>query len=235
MSKFLKIMVALMVTTLALASCRMNLDKKFQIDKENKEVTIRNFKNFNSFERIKINAVCDVSFAQGDTFSITASGEKSNIDALIIKSEKGELDINCKSMKKLTRISDSPTAHIEITAPDLIGVELCGAGRFTADQIIDTDTLQLLIKGAGVINVKEVICDKLVADLRGAGTMQLGPITSQCASLELKGVGVLGVDFENGGDVDARLTGVGTININGHVKSLQKVIRGTGNINSRDE
>lgn len=234
MSKLTKIMVALMVTTLALTSCEVNLNKNFHSNKEKGEETIRNFKNFKPFERITIDAVCNISFVQGDTLSITATGEKSNIDALIIKSENGELNINCKSMKKLTRLSDAQNVDIEISAPDLIGVELRGAGRFTADEPIDTDTLLLQIKGAGVIEVNEIICDKLVADLRGAGTMNLGPITSQETQLRLKGVGMLDADFTSGGDVLAQLTGVGTINVNGRVKSIQKTVLGTGSINSND-
>lgn len=234
MSKTKKIMLALVVAAFVLASCNIHLNKRHHTVKAESEETIRNFKNIKPFEQITIESYCNVSFVQGDTFRITASGEKSLINALVIKSDNGELRINHKQMSKLTRLSDKGVTHVEITAPDLIGVELRGAGRFVASQPIDTDTLRLMIKGAGVIEFNELVCDKLFADLRGAGTMKLGPITSQSTSLELKGVGMLEADFASGGDVDTQLTGVGTININGRVKSLQKSVRGTGSINSKD-
>ncbi|MBQ9637292.1 MAG: DUF2807 domain-containing protein [Prevotella sp.] len=236
MSKPIKIMVVLVLAALSLTSCEINygnLAKVTSRDKVKHEETTRIFKNFKPFERIVINSVCKVSYEQGDTFSVIATGKKSELESLIVTSDNGELTIDYSTMKKLTRMSAAPDIRIAVVSPDLIGVEMRGAGQFKSEHPVDTDTLRLTLKGAGVFSMGELVCDRLIADLRGAGTMNLENITTQSASLELKGVGLLQADFESCGDVAARLTGVGTINVDGNVKRLSKRIHGTGSINDK--
>jgi len=231
MKRKTKLMATLLICGLVFSSCiRVNRSISKRISKV--EVINRNYKNINSFERIDIDAVCGVEYRQSDTTSVTATGDKDDLDALMVKAEDGKLIIKFKQTKNISRLSDIDDVKFVISSPDLIEVNMKGAGQFETLGPLDTDTLRLMLKGAGEMEIENLICDRLEATLHGTGNFDFDNITSQSALLELKGIGNIETEFANGGDVEARLKGVGNIEIEGNINSLSKSIKGTGNIDN---
>jgi hypothetical protein len=75
-----------------------------------------------------------------------------------------------------------------------------------------------------------IICDRLLAELKGAGKIKLGPIASQDCEINLKGVGKVDANFERCNNIDANIMGVGKVKLSGHAKKYDAHIMGTGKI-----
>ena len=150
--------------------------------------------------------------------------------ALDIKNQDGRFVIGYKTSHKVTRLKDDEMLKVVITTPDLIEVEMNGAGVFWSGNPIDTDTLLLQMKGAGKIEMGSIVCDRLQAELKGAGKIKLGPIASQDCEINLKGVGKVDANFERCDNIDANIMGVGKVKLSGHAKKYDAHIMGTGKI-----
>ncbi|MCR5129860.1 MAG: DUF2807 domain-containing protein [Prevotella sp.] len=229
MNKSAKIMTALLLSGLTFSSC-VRFNRTIDISKEKVEVVNRNYKEISTFERIYVDAACEIEYTQSDTTSVTATGDKDDLDALMVKVEDGKLIIKFKQTKNISRISDIDDIKFVISSPDLIEVNMRGAGEFETQGVVDTDTLRLLLKGAGQVDIDHLICDRLETTLHGTGNFDFDDITCQSALIELKGVGNIKANFTSGGDVEANLKGVGNIEIEGNIRAISKSVKGTGNI-----
>lgn len=186
------------------------------------------------FCRISIESLADVSYRQDSVARVIVKGSRKAVGATTISNKDEQLIIGYKTSHKLTRISDDDVLKIEICSPDLIEVEMRGAGSFKSEMPIDTDTLRIFMKGAGTISLDSIICDQLHAELKGAGTLRVGPVKAQNSSLILRGVGTMDGRFNDSGTVDCVLRGVGTIKLAGTAKHVSQSIKGTGTINTSD-
>ena len=179
--------ICLMAAAVLTTSCHVRVNKTVTHSKVTKTYSGTAVK---PFDRIIIDAFCDVRYVQGDSTSVAISyADPEDFAALDIKNEDGSFVIGYKTSHKVTRLKDDDMLKVVITTPDLIEVEMNGAGVFRSDNPIDTDTLLLQMKGAGKIEMGSIICDRLLAELKGAGKIKLGPIASQDCEINLKGVG----------------------------------------------
>ena len=220
--------ICLMAAAVLTTSCHVRVNKTVTHSKVTKTYSGTAVK---PFDRIIIDAFCDVRYVQGDSTSVSISyAEPEDFAALDIKNQDGRFVIGYKTSHKVTRLKDDDMLRVVITTPDLIEVEMNGAGVFRSDNPIDTDTLLLQMKGAGKIEMGSIICDRLLAELKGAGKIKLGPIASQDCEINLKGVGKVDANFERCNNIDANIMGVGKVKLSGHAKKYDAHIMGTGKI-----
>ncbi|MBR6493925.1 MAG: DUF2807 domain-containing protein, partial [Prevotella sp.] len=175
-------------------------------------------------------AICDVHYTQGETAKVKIVASDSEvmkkIDVMVLN---GCLDIRSDG-RGWSNWRKKRTVSVYVTSPDLIEVDMHGAGSFKVEGNLDTDTLRLRLKGAGDMDFENIVCDRLDAHLEGVGNMDFNRLQTQQASLSLKGVGDIDAHFVNSGSVVCTLNGVGDIDLSGEVKSLQKRKKGTGEI-----
>ena len=222
--------IALVAIVLLASSC----DVKTTHSKRHPKVT-KSYTHMKPFDSIIIDDFCEVTYHQGDSTKIDVSYTTlTNRDDLKIENHNGRLSIGFKPSHKFLRISDKDVLKVTITTPDLIEVDMEGAGKFTAVTPIDTDTLLLKTKGAGSISVGELVCDHLIAELEGVGKIMLGPVTAQRSVLHLTGVGKIEADFHESGFIDCQLKGVGKIKLKGSADSWNGTVLGTGKIDSKE-
>ena len=224
--------ISLMAITLLATSCEVKVNKTVTHSKVTKTYSGSAVK---PFDRIVIDAFCDVRYTQGDSTSVAISyADPEDFAALDIKNEDGSFVIGYKTSHKVTRLRDDDMLKVTITTPDLIEVDMNGAGRFWSGNPIDTDTLLLQLKGAGKISISSLVCDHLITELKGAGKIELGPIAAQECVINLKGVGKVDADFERCNNIDANIMGVGKVKLSGHAKHYDAHIMGTGKIDHDD-
>ena len=132
------------------------------------------------------------------------------------------------------RVDHSEKADIYVSSPDLISVVMRGAGDFEAKNLLDTDTLNVELNGAGNIDFDRIVCDEAYLIVKGAGNLEVDKLTANRTKIAMLGVGNADVEFVNAGHVDCLLSGVGNIDLEGTVKSLSKNVRGTGNIDTTE-
>lgn len=246
------ILMALAALVVLVGSCDWKVEKNDKGTKEEKAV--KTYYDLLPFERIRINVPCDIYYTQGDTTKVKIVASKNQlasktdvsvwgikhskkvyvkdfIDKIDVTSDGGWLQI---SKKKRSNWKRKNWVSIYITSPDLIEVDMHGAGSFNVEGNLDTDTLRLRLKGAGNMDFPNIICDRIEAHLKGVGDMDFHQLQTQLAELNLRGVGDIDAHFVKSGSVRCTLQGVGDIDLTGEVKSLVKKVQGTGEIGVSD-
>ncbi|MBR6445387.1 MAG: DUF2807 domain-containing protein [Prevotella sp.] len=219
------ILIALTALVVLVGSCNWKVEKKVNLSG-----AMATIPDVEPFERIRIDAICDVHYTQGETAKVKIVASDSEvmkkIDVMVLN---GCLDIRSKG-KGWSNWRKKRTVSVYVTSPDLIEVDMHGVGSFKAEGNLDTDTLRLRLKGTGDMDFQNIICDRIEAHLEGVGNMDLHQLQTQHAEISLKGVGDLDAHFVKSGSVVCTLRGVGDIDLSGEVKSLQKRKQGTGKI-----
>lgn len=227
-SKDMKKLLLLLVAVLALGSC----GARHHHANRRQTTSVRHVR---PFERIEVKGACNVKYVQADSFSVKVVGGADAVDNLLTEFVDNALRIRMKEGFRafsLDRRGMVPTVYV--SSPDLVAVNMLGAGEFEASEAIDTDTLTVFLKGAGDIDLGHVVCDEFRSTLHGVGNVGVAELATQRADIRLKGVGNVDVRFVDGGVATAQLEGVGNITLAGSLRSLQKTVRGTGNIDTDD-
>lgn len=225
----LMVLAALVVLV---SSCNWKVEKHFK--GSNGPKVTKNIENVAPFERIRIDAPCNVYFTQGDTTMVKVVASDAEVmEKFKVTVDDGCLDIRMKG-KGWSNWKKKRSATIYVSSPDLIEVDMHGAGNFEVEGQLDTDTLRLRLKGAGNMDFPNIICDRIEAHLKGVGNMDFHQLQTQQAEISLRGVGNIDAHFVKSGSVRCTLQGVGDIDLSGEVKSLVKKVQGTGKIDVSD-
>lgn len=214
------------------------------------------------FTRIEVKGSTKVYYTQGDKFEVRIHGKAEFVEQVEIWKDGETLYISQKGtqingwsdfVKAIKRGSNEIFLAVYVTSPDLIGVTLSGSGDFTAKETVDTDNLNLVLRGSGDIDFKNILCDNLDASLSGSGDIEIRKVECITSRLNLRGSGDLKVkqfkvrktdiNLVGSGDIDvecvacdeinARLTGSGDITISGQKNKVNQEKRGSGDINIR--
>ncbi len=205
------------------------------------------------FERIRLQGSPDIKYTQGKTWSVRVKAPKSIIKNVQTRVENKTLIVSVKSgsVFRFSSLKDNDVT-VYVTSPDLIGVEVQGSGDFECKSHVDTDNLDINLKGSGDIDFYDIICDRIKVSLVGSGDVEIKKVVTQYSDvelvgsgdvkisqlnakdtkLELKGSGDIKVANQNCGTVTCRLVGSGDITLTGTVKQLNKTSRGSGDINT---
>lgn len=203
------------------------------------------------FERIRLQGSPDIKYTQGKTWSVRVKAPKRIIKNVQTRVENQTLVVSIKSGFSINSLKGN-NVTVYVTSPDLIGVEVQGSGDFESKSHVDTDNLQLSLRGSGDIEFYDVICDRVNISLVGSGDVEIKNVTTQYSSvelvgsgdvklgqrnaketkLELKGSGDIKVTSQKCGIVNCRLVGSGDITLSGTIKQLNQVTRGSGDINT---
>lgn len=239
--KRLLVFLGAMLSFLSFAAC--NSQKEMNTDAGDGHYEAeRNVGKLPYFNKIVIDGVVDVVYRQGDGKSIKVKGDAKAVELVSLKVDAQTRtlhvaltgnDWNIIRSKKKLSMNRSVDAVVYVTSPDLVGVEMHGAGDFKARGLLDTDTLRVLLHGAGDMDFDHVVCDEAYLTLRGAGDIDFDKLTARYSKLLLNGVGDIEVDFADAGHVDCQLMGVGDIDLKGNVKSLRRKVAGTGDIDTK--
>lgn len=203
------------------------------------------------FERIRLVGSPDIKYIQGKTWSVRVKAPQKVMKKVETRVEGNCLVVSMKdhSIFSLKTIKGGEVT-VYVTSPDLIGVEVNGSGDFESKGQVDTDNLDIRLKGSGDIVFDEVICDAVKTSLVGSGDVEIKNVTTQYSSvelvgsgdvkmnqkharktqLELKGSGDIKVHSDQCGIIDCRLVGSGDITLTGSAKKLTQTIRGSGDI-----
>ncbi len=203
------------------------------------------------FERIRLLGSPDIKYAQGKTWSVRVKAPKNEMKKVVTRVEGNCLVVSMQGNNTFSfRPMKDNGVTVYVTSPDLVGVEVNGSGDFESKGPVDTDNLDIKLKGSGDIVFYDVICDRIKTSVVGSGDVEIKNVTTQYSSvelvgsgdvkmsqkkvkqtqLELKGSGDIKVNNDQCGTVDCRLIGSGDITLTGCVKKLNRTTRGSGDI-----
>lgn len=121
------------------------------------------------FDRLDIGSALQINVRQGSSFAVSASGRKSDIDDLEATVTGGKLRVRYRD----TRWNNNRKgAKIEITMPQLRGIDFSGASRSTVSGFRNQGNLDVEISGASTSTV-EIDATRLNLDLSGASNVTL--------------------------------------------------------------
>mgnify|MGYP000662193098 CR=1 FL=1 len=206
------------------------------------------------FERIRLQGSPDIKYTQGKAWSVRVKAPKSMMKNVQTRLEGNCLVVSVKSGKlfHLNSLKDLDVT-VYVTSPDLIGVEIQGSGDFESKSHVDTDNLDIRVKGSGDVSFEDVICDRVTVSLVGSGDVDIKHVVTQYSSvelvgsgdvkisqhkakeskLELKGSGDIKLANQQCGIISCRLAGSGDITLTGTVRRLDKVTLGSGEIKTK--
>ena len=238
MKRIFSIMMAL-AFVFAFAACNASNAKEGLDAKNGKSISYdgrkvtKQLKSLPYFNKIVLDGALDVEFSQASRGGVAIKGRKSIVENVKVKVKNQTLYLSLDE-KDWFRVDHSEKADIYVSSPDLISVVMRGAGDFEAKDLLDTDTLNVELNGAGNIDFDRIVCDEAYLIVKGAGNLEVDKLTANRAKIAMLGVGNADVEFKNAGHVDCLLSGVGNIDLEGTVKSLSKNVRGTGNIDTTE-
>ena len=240
----------LMVVAVMSTSCMRQL-KELEIGDGPVVTETRNLKGF---EKIEINGSPNVYYTQADSFSVRVKCSKEGQENILTEVNHGTLSIRNRGKVGVVNIviHDEDEAEIYVTSPDLIAVRLNGSGDFMSEQRIDTDQMEITLRGSGDIDFKDLICDECRVELVGSGNIDINRLEAKSSDvsligsgdvyidqwrvlstrLGLKGSGDIKVGFQEGCQaVDCELRGSGDITLSGVIMRFSQHKSGSGDVN----
>lgn len=205
------------------------------------------------FEEIEINGSPTVYYTQSDHFSVKLKGSESQVKDILTEMDGKTLVIRNKRKFGIfnVQLGDDDDVAVYVTSPDITSIRLNGSGDFISHERIDTDNMDILLRGSGDIQVSDLICDRCHVELIGSGDLDVSRLEAQevsglligsgdldlgllkvdDTSLSLKGSGDIDADFREGcGSVDCELRGSGDITLKGTVRRFNQHTTGSGSV-----
>ena len=217
--------------------------------------TVTQVRPIKGFEQIDIFGSPTVIYEQGNGFSVKVKGPENLVNKIITELDDHTLVIRNKGKIGMVNISLTGNDHLEVyvTSPDLTAIRLNGSGDFVSHRRIDTDNMEITLRGSGDIDISDLICDHCVMEvvgsgdldidrletrtsevsLVGSGDVELKQVNVRSTDITLRGSGDISVDFMEGcQEVQATLTGSGDVTLKGHVRKYAQQKSGSGDIDT---
>lgn len=214
---------------------------------------VAEWRSLKGFEEIEISGSPTVYYNQADSFSVKVKGPEILVKNIVTESNGKTLVVRNKGKIGMFNVQfgEDDELAVYVTSPDLTSICLNGSGDFISRQLIDTDDMDVTLRGSGDIQINNLICDRCNVELIGSGDIDLTSVEAQEASailigsgdidlclrnvndtrLSLKGSGDITAEFsEDCGAVDCDLRGSGDITLEGKVKRFSQYKSGSGDI-----
>lgn len=205
------------------------------------------------FEEVEVVGSPNVYYTQADSFSVRVKGPDNFVDNILTEKNGKTLTVRNKGKWGVVNISfsDEDELAVYVTSPDLVAVRVNGSGDFVSTDLIDTDNMNITLRGSGDINIDKLLCDRCDVELIGSGDIDLPEVEAKETSaalvgsgdikmglskvadtrLSLKGSGDIKVDFSEGcRSVDCTVNGSGDIGLSGKIGHFRGEKHGSGDI-----
>lgn len=174
--------------------------------------------DLSGFSKIRIDGVYLVNVTQGDSFSVTTSGDEKEM-------KKSKVELNGDTLilgsKKKTWSGNKGERHgitTTITLPSLEAISINGVSEFTGDNL-NLGDLDLNVNGVADMTLSGT-CDDLTASINGVGDIDLKGLECETGDLSVNGAGEMSAFTSK--SVKARVNGVGEMKIYGDPQDVDK-------------
>jgi hypothetical protein len=198
------------------------------------------------FDAVSLEYPAKVTIHQGKAESVTLKGDDNLLPQILVEVDGDTLRIDSSERSWGDRVSPSQPLEVEITVKDLRQVHFPSAGSLTVEKLT-TDSLEISVSGAGDIALRDLdagsldialsgagsvdadgTADKLNVRISGAGEFKGGDLHSQTAETHISGMGSATVWVDK--ELDASISGAGSVNYYGDPTSVQEQISGAGDV-----
>ncbi len=199
-----------------------------------------------AFEAVAFEYPADITIQQGEKDTVVIQAEDDLLQQLSTEVTSGKLTIKTLVTDWKTRVNPTNPVKITITMKNPKEIEFAAPVGTVQVNGLQTETLKLVLSGAGQVKVSGIEVGVLDGVLSGAGDMQVagaadeiklllsgtgnfnaGDLSSQKAIVELSGMGDVIVRVES--ELAATLSGAGSVKYFGNPRVTQTVT-GAGSI-----
>lgn len=245
------------LTMIATVSCSLEKGYSYFGSKKLSGETITQNRDVKAFDKIYIKGCPIVYYNQGTERSVVVKADRAIIDDIKTEVAGNTLSISYNGGNTKFgfafngNVNVGDVMKIYVTSPDITGVMLTGSGDFICEKAIDTDNMDIQLKGSGDVSIHSIICDKVSTSLVGSGDIDVKNADALDATIELvgsgdidmslansrntnillKGSGDINMNFKNCVNVNSQLKGSGDIELSGDIKHLTKDELGSGEHN----
>ena len=231
-SQYLILAVMWLMIVLGLTSCITTIERPFPGD------PIVETRHHRGFERVEISGSPNVVYTQADTFGVRLEGPEKMVDNMMTEVKertlhvynKGRVDVKVGFIN--LNWGDKDDVTIYVSSPDLIGVRVNGSGDFACRGSLDTDAMNIVLRGSGDIAFDNIICDGCTTELVGSGDINIGHLDARTSTAVLIGSGDIAINEANVLETDLSLRGSGDIVVHfgEGCQSAQCQLAGSGDI-----
>lgn len=235
MKKIMTIALGCALTLFATTSCSSEKGNVYFGSKKLSGEVVTQNRNVKCFDKIYIEGCPTVYYAQGSKPSVVVKADKAIIDNIKTTVTGNTLTISYKGNSSIVvfngSFNSSDAMSIYITSPDITGVILQGSGDFISEKKVDTDNMDIQLKGSGDIKFGSIICDNISTTLVGSGDIDVKNADALKADIELVGSGDLDMNLSNTKNTNISLKGSGDIDVNfKNCVSVNSQLKGSGDI-----
>lgn len=224
--------ILLLMAAMGMTSCVMTCNRPISGDQ------IVDSRKHRGFERIEISGSPTVVYTQADTFGVRLEGPEKMVENIVTEVEDHTLYIHNKGRVDLKvgfinlNWGDKDDVTVYVSSPDLIGVRLNGSGDFISRKQVDTDVMDIVLRGSGDIDLGNIICDACTAELVGSGDININRLETRKSTAVLVGAGDINIIQANVVETDLSLKGSGDISVDfvEGCQSAQCQLNGSGDI-----
>ena len=177
-----------------------------------------------AFDGVTAAGAADVDVAVGGEPRVVVHADDNVLPNITTEVENGMLVIS-----QTEPIDTATTPRVEVTAPSLSTLRLTGAGDLIVAEH-DYERLDVSLTGAGTLRGTGS-AERLELMLSGAGDIELEALVAADVSAMLSGAGNIVVHVTR--SLDAKVMGVGTISYAGEPADVKRAIMGPGTIIAR--
>lgn len=180
-----------------------------------------------NFDKLSMGDAFKIEVIQGTQFSVTASGDRRNLDDLIVEVFDEELRIRYNNnrnrqyqtqifitMPTLTEVDFGGASDSEISGFDgITAFKMTLSGASESELNINADKLILVLSGASQLSAESETSQEILADLSGASTLNMFASATLSANLELSGASDAKVNVTN--ELEVKASGASIVRYRG--------------------
>ena len=219
MKKYLLITLAI-ITTLLLNACAFSLTQgSGKVVTETRQVS--------GFDRVALSGIGNLTITQGEKESLKIEAEDNILPRIETLVQNHTLIIRYQNNDWQKNVVPSKPINFYLTAKNIIGLELSGAGSINSAKI-DTDNLTISSSGAGSVKIDSLTAKSLTANLSGIGGCQIaGKVNNQ--NLVISGTGSYNTPDLESQNASIVISGAGSSTVWSTI-ALTVIISGAGSV-----
>ena len=175
-----------------------------------------------SFDGILVTGSAAVVITQDSTEGVRVVADDNIIDRVTVNVAGGTLAIGLQQGSY-----HNTTVTVYVSMKSIHRLECVGAAEFSVSAPIVTDALACTISGAGQIDLLGTATDQTIV-ISGAGEVHNFGLTSVHSSVSITGTGNVQVNVT--GQLDATISGTGSVVYSGNPPNVHRQISGVGSI-----
>jgi len=184
-------------------------------------------RDVSGFTEIAMSTSGNVYIEQSPNYSVQVETSENLQDVIETEVHGSTLEIDTKRGKCL---KGNTTLNVYVTAPNIEGLVLSGAGQMTTSGLISTNVMDVVISGSGNISIDSLDVQDFKSVISGSGNISvIGAGTALSQDVSISGSGNLNAYNFPVQDSEVSISGSGDCKIN-VTENLNASISGSGSV-----